>query len=141
MKLTFKMIITLSIITMCSAAVLSGINRWAEPRIEQHAQDARQEAIFSLHPEAKDSTQLAEYGEENLPIYSALDKDGRVVGYTFVAAGTGYQGEIRMMVGLKKSLEELAGLAILKQVETPGLGARIEEKAEDPENKEDYKFR
>lgn len=141
MKLTLRMIGTLVIITMCSAAVLSGINRWAEPLIEQHVVEARREAITTLHPKTENFNQKAEYGPENYPIYSVRDKEGDTIGYTFIAAGTGYQGEIKMMAGLNQDLEKMAGLVILEQVETPGLGARIEEKAKNPGNKKEYKFR
>ncbi len=141
MKLTLRMIITLVIITMCSAAVLSGISRWAEPRIEKHALAARQRAILTLHPAAEDSREIAQYGPDDLPIFATRDDAQNTTGYAFTAVGTGYQGEIRLMVGTSPTLDRLTGIVILAQVETPGLGARIGEKTEDPETKEDYKFR
>ncbi len=141
MKLTFRMILTLFIITISSATILSAINRWAQPRIEQHALRARQRAIYTLHPRAEETTEIAQHGPEDLPIFAALDDAGETLGYTFLAEGTGYQGEIRLMVGTTVDFQKLTGIVILAQVETPGLGARIEERAEDPEVKEDYRFR
>jgi Na+-transporting NADH:ubiquinone oxidoreductase subunit C len=52
---------------------------------------------------------------------------GATSAYVFVAGGAGLWGEITAAVGLSADLASLTGLAFLKQNETPGLGARIEE--------------
>ena len=44
-------------------------------------------------------------------------------------AGAGYQGPIQGMLAMHGDMNTIAGLAITEQVETPGLGARIEEPA------------
>lgn len=44
-------------------------------------------------------------------------------------AGAGYQGPIQAMLAMHGDMNTIAGLAITEQVETPGLGGRIEEPA------------
>jgi Na+-transporting NADH:ubiquinone oxidoreductase subunit C len=45
----------------------------------------------------------------------------------FIRTGPGLWGDITATVGLDQDLERLTGVDFLKQVETPGLGARISE--------------
>ena len=40
---------------------------------------------------------------------------------------TGYGGEIRLLVGVSPDLSSIAGMEVVQQVETPGLGAKITE--------------
>jgi len=51
----------------------------------------------------------------------------QVVGYIFVTSGAGLWGEIIAVIGLKKDKRTIIGIDFIKQNETPGLGARIEE--------------
>ncbi len=44
-------------------------------------------------------------------------------------AGAGYQGPIQGMLAVQGDMNTIAGLAITQEVETPGLGGRIEEPA------------
>ena len=41
--------------------------------------------------------------------------------------GNGFQGKIRLMLGLSNDLNKITSLEILEQVETPGLGSRVTE--------------
>ncbi|MFW6180464.1 MAG: FMN-binding protein [Spirochaetota bacterium] len=57
---------------------------------------------------------------------SALDSD-QVENYVVVVQGAGLWGTITAAVGYRENLQELAGIEIIDQNETPGLGARIAE--------------
>ncbi len=48
-------------------------------------------------------------------------------GYVFPASGPGLWGRIDAVVGLKPDLKTITGVSFIRQNETPGLGARIEE--------------
>lgn len=48
-------------------------------------------------------------------------------GFVFRSSGSGLWGEIVALVGITRQLDALTGLDFIKQSETPGLGARIEE--------------
>ncbi|MFP4687332.1 MAG: FMN-binding protein [bacterium] len=139
MKLVLRMVLVLAVITMSSAAILSSLQQWAEPRIEAHAEKNKQKAIFKLVPETDDFSELAAYKDDK-KIYVCYDKNEDITGFAFEAAGTGYQGEIKLMAGLTPELEKMSGLEILAQVETPGLGAEITKYNSNPKNKSAYKF-
>jgi electron transport complex protein RnfG len=49
--------------------------------------------------------------------------------------GNGFSDKITLMVGVSEDLESISGIEILKQTDTPGLGARIVE----PEFKDKFK--
>ncbi|RPH99985.1 MAG: FMN-binding protein, partial [Calditrichaeota bacterium] len=57
--------------------------------------------------------------------YTSLEKTS-LVGYAFVSAGRGYSSTIETMVGVDTS-GAIIGIRVLRQVETPGLGTRVEE--------------
>ena len=58
-------------------------------------------------------------------IYVVLEDD-TTIGYGFIAVGSGYGGEISILVGLENKTT-VKGIVIISQDETPGLGDRIAE--------------
>jgi Na+-transporting NADH:ubiquinone oxidoreductase subunit C len=60
--------------------------------------------------------------------YLVKDPAGQTAGYVFLQSGPGLWGQITAAVGFDAKLERLTGVDFLKQVETPGLGARIGER-------------
>jgi Na+-transporting NADH:ubiquinone oxidoreductase subunit C len=60
--------------------------------------------------------------------YLVRDPAGGTAGYVFLQSGPGLWGEITAAVGFDESLQKLTGVDFLRQVETPGLGARISER-------------
>ena len=58
-------------------------------------------------------------------IYLVLEDD-TTIGYGFVAVGSGYGGEISILVGLENKTT-VKGIVIISQNETPGLGTRVAE--------------
>ena len=63
----------------------------------------------------------------DIKYFECKDVSGVVVGYALPAQGNGYQGVIKLMVGLTTDLSKITGISVLEQVETPGLGGRISE--------------
>lgn len=63
-----------------------------------------------------------------VPVY-LLQKDGDVLLLALPVKGRGYQSTISAMLVLQADLATVAALTILKQDETPGLGARIDDEA------------
>jgi electron transport complex protein RnfG len=57
-------------------------------------------------------------------------KDGKVTGVAYEIFGTGYAGEIRLMMGIDVE-GKLLGVRVLAHKETPGLGDKIEAKKGD----------
>lgn len=72
--------------------------------------------------EIKDTQGKVKYFEIRDP-----DAGGKVKGYAYVSSGPGLWGEITGVVGVAPDMKTVTGVEFIKQGETPGLGARIEE--------------
>jgi electron transport complex protein RnfG len=115
-----------------SSLALAATYTFTQPRIEQNQRKELQDAIFVVLPDAKDCERNADnecknIGTEGFEVYKGINQNKEPVGYAFVAEGSGFQGTIRMIVGIKTDLDTLLGMKVLGQVETPGLGAKIAE--------------
>ena len=124
MKTVIRMLITLSIIGVVSGALLSEISNWAAPKIEMHRKAATEQAIYIVQPDAKDYQKIETVDFE---LYKVFDGEKNAIGYALPFEGNGFQGKIRLMIGVKSDLKELVGLEILEQSETPGLGTKVTE--------------
>jgi electron transport complex protein RnfG len=85
----------------------------------------------SLHdnnPVADAITLKDAHGKETL-VYRAM-KAGKVTGVAYEVHGSGYAGEIRLMLGVDSQGHAL-GVRVTAHKETPGLGDKIEEKKAD----------
>ena len=124
MKLVIHMLVTLTIIGVISGGVLSGINSWAEPKIIANRNAETERAIFVVQNEA---TSYNKVEDVNFELYEVFDDNSNSLGYALPYEGNGFQGKVRLIVGLNKDIEKLVGLKILEQVETPGLGTKVAE--------------
>jgi electron transport complex protein RnfG len=125
----------LMIITAIAAGALSAVNLVTAPRIAEAKRRAEQEALKKALPRAEEGVfvEIATYTDsvtgKELPVYggySSADTSG-FAGYAFKVMGKGYSSTIETMVGMnEKGIIE--GVEILYQMETPGLGAKIQEK-------------
>lgn len=131
MNNTAKMIIVLTVITGLSGAILSSWDRVTRPLIEYHKLQALKAAISEVLP------QYDYYDEmevEGISLFvGKLDNQDEPVGIAFEVDGSGFQGNISMMLGVDPTFTNITGMKVLEQVETPGLGTKI---VEDPSNKE-----
>ncbi len=119
-----KMVVVLTIVGLLSGGFLTAVYQQTAPLIERQAQESLRRAIFVVLPEAID------YQEVRLAedvLYQGLDKKGRQIGWAFLAEGSGFQGEIKLMVGMDQDLNKLQNIEVLESIETPGLGGRITE--------------
>ena len=122
MSTTIKMLITLGIIGIISGGLLSGIADWASPLIEMHRIEETKAAIFEVVPEATDY-KLDE--KVTFEMFRVMNNEGNQIGYALPIEGNGFQGKIRLMIGVTNDLKKITGLKILEQLETPGLGNKI----------------
>lgn len=121
MKNSVKMILVLAIVGLISGASLAFVYRYASPAIALNQKAALEAAIFEIFPNGADY----EIIDQENDIYVVFGKSGNSIGYAFTAKGNGYQGEIKLMIGLKKDLETATGIEVLDSQETPGLGGNI----------------
>lgn len=124
------MLLVLTVIGAVSGGILAGVFHVADPLIQANREKELKEAIFVVLPEAKDYKVLEKaIDKEKVTVYKGLDVEGKPVGIAFIADGGGFQGNIRIMVGLDMDYLKLKGIKVLEQNETPGLGNRIKEPA------------
>lgn len=121
MKQSLRMISVLAILGLISGASLAFVYKYASPVIALNQKAALEAAIFEIFPDGVDY----EIIDQENDIYVVFGKSGNSIGYAFTAKGNGYQGEIKLMVGLKKDLETATGIEVLDSQETPGLGGNI----------------
>lgn len=131
MNKTTKMIFVLTVITALSGAVLSTWDGITKPKIEYHKLQALKAAISDVIPE-HDSYEEMIFGESILYV-GKIDGQTNPVGVAFKTEGSGFQGNVSIMVGMEPNFESITGIKVLDQIETPGLGTKI---VEDPSNKE-----
>lgn len=130
MKTIIHMIATLSIIGIVAGGLLAGVNGWATPLIEANKKAETEKAIFLVNPNGKSYEAVANAGFE---IYKVRGAENKLIGYSLVYEGNGFQGKIRVMLGLSEDMKQLTIYEVLEQSETPGLGTKI---LEDPFKKQ-----
>ena len=124
-NLRLRMFITLISVGIFSGGALGTMYRFTKGPIEKNQKKELRQAIFRVLPQAENYTELAQL--DDAIIYKGIDKQGSLIGYALAGRGKGFQGEIKLMIGVGKDLQKLTGLEVLESSETPGLGAMIAE--------------
>ena len=122
MNKVLRMIVVLTVIGIISGAVLALVYSWSLPRIVENEIAATDEAIFTVLPNTKTYKEVV---SGDLTYFDCFDEAGTKVGTAILCEGNGYQGVIKLMVGVNADFTEFTGMTVLDQVETPGLGAKI----------------
>jgi electron transport complex protein RnfG len=119
------MIIVLTLVSLISGGFLTGVAKLTKERIALNIQAEIEEAIDIVVDDAE--TDVKVYEEEDFVVYMELEEDGDLAGFAVQATGVGFQDKITLMFGLDAFLEQITGMTIIDQKETPGLGAKIED--------------
>ncbi|MDB4349386.1 FMN-binding protein [Omnitrophica bacterium] len=122
MKKPVQMVIVLGLVGFLSGTSLVLVYRYATPLIKSNQKRALEAAIFKVVSGGTRYEVMTKDGERFFKVY---DKRDKLLGYAFIAEGSGYQGKIEMISAIKKDLSTLYGVEILESVETPGLGGEI----------------
>lgn len=126
------------LLAICFGGTLAGIQLTLGPRIELNKINETREKVPELVLGAEAASELAQ-SETELAIepltvsvekpakivrYSAYQakKDGELVGWVVKTAGQGYADKIEVLIGFDAKVQNLTGLFVLDQKETPGLG-------------------
>jgi len=123
MKKAIRIILVLSVVGLISGASLVFVYKYAAPLIAENQKEETKKAIFNVLPGAASYEEVKKKGVD---VYLVKDKDGKELGYAFEAEGNGYQGKIKLMVGIQSDLTTLTGIEVLESQETPGLGQEID---------------
>lgn len=121
-----RMIIVLTLVTVLSGLVLAATFASLSPRIELNRERALQASLAALFSDV-DEPQFEQLEIEEMDIYRGEDAEGRLIGYAVAVTASGYNGPISMLLGLTPDLQQIEGLQVVENRETPGLGARITE--------------
>ena len=124
MKEAVRITLVLTIVCLLCALALSFVHGAAKDKIAKNAAAMVQQAITTLAPTMKSMKTI---GQKEDVIYELSDSTGNVIGYAFLAEGQGYQGKIKMLSVISPNLVKLEGIEVLESVETPGLGAKIQD--------------
>lgn len=122
MKQVVHIIATLTLIGVIAGGSLSLVNNWAAPKIALNQKAETERAIFLVHLDGKKYEKIKSAGFE---VYKVFDESNKFVGYSMVYDGSGFQGKIKLMIGLTEDLNKITSIEILEQSETPGLGSKI----------------
>ena len=111
-------VVFLSVIVIVSVVLLMAVNSLTSSIVESRRVEEITGILENIFPE------MSEYELED-EVY-IIYEDGEKAGYAFMASGSGYGGNIDIMVGLDSGFG-IKGVSILSQTETPGVGNRITE--------------
>ena len=109
--------------------------RWS-PRIKQNRIDKLNRLTADLLPEARHFIDLetldieievesAKGKRKKIKVYKAVSGADECVGWSFNAAGSGFQDKIELVVAVDKDFQSIAGFDVLASNETPGFGDKI----------------
>jgi electron transport complex protein RnfG len=111
-------IVFLTIVVLMSVSLLVWINSFTSSVVEAQEEAKIKSILESIFP------QITGFETEE-DIYIAY-REEEVLGYTFIATGSGYGGDISILVGMDTEYN-IKGVEVLSHTETPGLGGRITE--------------
>ncbi len=116
--------------------VLALTDLFTSKEIATRAMEDRQNSLSQVLPAAildnnpvTNTVILKDAEGKEVTIYRATKAD-KITGVAFEIYGTGYAGEVKLMIGIDPA-SNILGVRVLAHKETPGLGDRIEEKKSD----------
>ena len=122
MKEVVHIIATLTLIGVIAGGSLSLVNNWAAPKIAINQKAETERAIYLVHLDGKRYEEIKNAGFEVYRVFNEADSS---VGYSLVYSGNGFQGKIKLMIGLSDDISKITSIEVLEQSETPGLGTKI----------------
>ena len=133
---TKNLVLTLTIIGIISALILTFVYEWTTPYIQANQAEQQKQAINEVLPGVDE---VKEVEKDAKTFYEGYNSEGNRIGIAYQTSGGGYNGPIEIMVGVNLDQNEIYRFSVLTHEETPGLGARITE-AEFKSNFENKSF-
>ncbi|MBW2989768.1 FMN-binding protein [Candidatus Woesearchaeota archaeon] len=117
MKDIIRLGMTLMAVTLIASLALAVTNYYTAPKIAMQKEAAIKESLNRI-------MDAGSFAEED-SYYNAYDAEGNLIGKVMKIEVHGYSSIIHALAGI--SLEnEITGIEVISQQETPGLGAKIE---------------
>lgn len=128
MKSTFiNMVLVLLTISVVAAGAVGGVNLLTKSTIEKATKEAEVASLTAVLPQFdNDPMSTAEQVEQDgisITIYTAKQGEN-AVGYAVKTRASGFSDNIELMAGFTIS-GDIQNIVVLKQSETPGLGAKL----------------
>jgi len=111
------------VLATCFGGLLAFVESNLKPKIESNKSSFAMSAIPEIVPGCVKGEAMEHNGQT---IYRAVDAGGGLVGWVLAASGDGFADRIEILIGLDRLAQQVTGLKVLSQKETPGLGAKIE---------------
>ena len=134
------MIVVLTLICVVSALSLGFLYMATSEKIKGEEKKVVEETLIKVLPAAdpegfekievktKDGKPFVYYKAYDKPVSS---KEKKLIGYATTGKAKGYSSEITVMVGVDAEKKRFAGIKVLVQQETPGLGTQCQEEKVD----------
>lgn len=130
MREILKMIVVLSFICGLSGLTLASLKQATASRIEEQklifVQGPTLTAIFgeTENDPVKDRKAFTLASGEEVVVFPAMT-GGKLTGVAFESFGSGFGGDLGVMVGVDLETQNLAGIGITTMKETPGIGTKV----------------
>ena len=128
--------VILGVFCLGFGALLAVTNSITEKDIAARALEDKLNSLSQVIPDSvhdnnlvKDSITMKNDRDKEITVYRAT-KEGKVTGLAYEIYGSGYSGEIKLMLGVDAQGKVL-GVRVLAHKETPGLGDKIDVKKTD----------
>lgn len=126
-----KMVLFVLILGTILSSALISVNVYTTPLIERNEAIKLQKTVLTAFGYEYDEETLEDIFNRNI----TTEGEGDTLYYrasnnlvAFPYEGKGFQGGITGILAMEADMKTISGVAILSQVETPGLGSRISEK-------------
>ena len=131
MNETIKLGLVLLLVTAIAGGILAGVNGITAPVIAEMERQNSFGAMLEIFTEADDflpvdEVLLAEITSNNSFVIEVMEakKAEETIGYAMKSKSGGYSGDLITQIGINLD-GTMAGIKVLQQTETPGLGSRI----------------
>lgn len=114
-------------ISVLSGLAVAAVYNVEKPRIDQNASDYLNRSVLAVVP---GGTKVEPAKIDGLAgVHKVMDDSGAFIGWGVEAQGAGFQGIIKIVVGLDPKAQTITGMTVVEQSETPGLGDNITQDA------------
>ena len=105
------------------ACLLAGTQSSLSGRISDNRAKALNDAVAEVVATVSQKEELEVAGNA---VFKCLDQDGNLSGWAVKAEGPGFIDKIVLVVGLSPDGDRITGIKVIEDLETPGLGNKIE---------------
>ncbi|MBN2280871.1 MAG: FMN-binding protein [Candidatus Marinimicrobia bacterium] len=131
MKKSTNLIIVLTTTAIISGLVLASLDNVTQPIIEAHASEVLKNAVTNVLPGIESYDREIKEGVE---FFLGKNLNGTIQNVAFQAVGNGFQSKLKILVGMDLEMKTILAIKVLEQMETPGLGTKIETDPSDKKN-------